>query len=57
MPEIRLKKVVFPAPFGPMIETICPGSAVRETLSTAVTPPNAIEMSFAMRIGLIERDA
>jgi hypothetical protein len=31
--------VVLPAPFGPISPTICPGSTVIETSSTAVTPP------------------
>jgi hypothetical protein len=34
-----LKSVVFPAPFGPIIETISPGFSEKDTLLTAFTPP------------------
>jgi hypothetical protein len=36
---ITLKAVVFPAPFGPIRPTISPGSAVKETPSSATIPP------------------
>jgi hypothetical protein len=39
-PVIRLKKVVLPAPFGPMTLTISPSSTLRFTPSTARRPPN-----------------
>ncbi len=35
----RLKSVVFPAPFGPMIECSRPASSARLTSSTAVSAP------------------
>ena len=34
-----LKNVVFPAPLGPMIETIAFSGTRNDTLSTAVSPP------------------
>jgi len=43
-----LKKVVFPAPFGPMIETIERGAMLNETSSTATRPPKILLMSFAV---------
>ena len=39
-PAIKLKRVVFPAPFGPMSPVMVPGSIVRSTLSTARRLPN-----------------
>ena len=42
MPESRLNSVVLPAPFGPMMAKISPGSTVNDTPSTALTPPNSI---------------
>ena len=37
-----LKKVVLPAPLGPMIETIERGFTTNDTSSTATRPPNAL---------------
>ena len=37
-----LKKVVLPAPFGPMIDTIERGATAIETSLTATSPPNAL---------------
>jgi hypothetical protein len=37
-PESRLKNVVFPAPFGPMIVRTPPSGISIETLLTAVNP-------------------
>ena len=42
MPVRQLKKVVFPAPLGPIRPTISPGWMSRSTLLTAVRPPNCI---------------
>src|SRR5262249_23293392 len=39
-PTMRLKRVLFPAPFGPMIPTISPGSTVKLTSRTAHKDPN-----------------
>src|SRR5262249_4943921 len=39
-PVIRLKTVVFPAPFGPMSPTIPPAGITRSTSLTATRPPN-----------------
>jgi hypothetical protein len=38
-PVRRLKKVVFPAPFGPMIELISPSSKLRLRSLMACNPP------------------
>ena len=38
-PEIRLKKVVLPAPLGPMIAVSEPGANSSETSWIAATPP------------------
>src|SRR5581483_12323330 len=46
-PVSMLKKVVLPAPFGPMIETIECGSTKKETLLTATRPPNSLYTSAA----------
>src|SRR5204863_258663 len=40
-PLIRLKHVVFPAPFGPMSATSSPAATANDTSRTACTPPNA----------------
>ena len=42
-PEIRLKKVVLPAPFGPMIAVSEPGANLSETSWIAATPPKDFE--------------
>src|SRR5215468_798029 len=49
MPVNTLKKVVLPAPFGPMIDAIRPSSSVKSTLSSAVRPPKRFEMPRASR--------
>ena len=41
-PLIRLKNVVLPAPFGPMIARSSPGSTVNETFSIAVRLPKRL---------------
>jgi hypothetical protein len=45
-----LKKVVFPAPLGPMIETIARRGIENSTSLTAIRPPNALVTSCAVRI-------
>src|SRR4029453_6250117 len=49
MPVNTLKKVVLPAPLGPMIDAIRPSSSVKSTLSRAVRPPKRLEMPRASR--------
>src|SRR5688500_14348218 len=44
-PVMRLKNVVFPAPFGPMMAAIWPGATVRLTPPTARNPSKAFRMS------------
>ena len=39
IPEIMLKKVVFPAPLGPMTETISPLSTWKSRSESALRPP------------------
>ena len=45
-----LKKVVLPAPFGPMIETIERGGTEKLTSSTATRPPKILETFAESRI-------
>ena len=42
-----LKKVVLPAPLGPMIDTIDRGLIEKDTSSTATSPPKILETSSA----------
>ena len=42
MPDTRLKNVVFPAPFGPMMALTRPPARLMLRLSTAVRPPNRL---------------
>src|SRR4051794_15497517 len=44
---IRLKMVVLPAPFGPMMEKTSPSSTSKLTASTARMPPKRMAMSSA----------
>src|SRR5574341_508856 len=50
MPERRLRSVVLPAPFGPMIECTVPGATSRSTSRTACTPPKCLASFSARRI-------
>src|SRR5216117_1838983 len=50
-----LSTVVFPAPLGPITETISPFWTSRLTLVTACTPPNAFETSRISTSALIRR--
>ena len=47
-PLIRLKKVVLPAPLGPITARNSPGSTVIDTLSTAIRLPKCFE-TFSTR--------
>jgi len=49
-PEIRLKYVVLPAPFGPTIAVSVPGANAHETRSTATWPPKRIVSSLVSSI-------
>src|SRR5436309_6687842 len=55
-PEMTWKRVVFPAPFGPISPTSCPASTSRSTSLRARTPPKRFETfrtsSSAMRVRL-----
>src|SRR3712207_3437900 len=46
-----LKKVVLPAPFGPISPAMLPRSITKSTLFTAVNPPNCFVTPVASRIG------
>src|SRR5688572_17246514 len=50
MPVKTLKKVVLPAPLGPMIDAIWPSSRVKSSVSSAVRPPKRLEMPRASRM-------
>ncbi len=43
-----LKKVVLPAPLGPMIDTIACRGIANETSLTATRPPNALVTAMAL---------
>jgi len=49
-PVIRLKKVVLPEPFGPMIAFIDPFSTSSDTLLTATSPPKLLVNPLVLRI-------
>src|SRR4029078_3877818 len=51
-PAIRLKMVVFPAPFGPMSATIVPASTTKLARETARRPRNDLETSSSSRRGM-----
>src|SRR5690348_13834633 len=44
-----LKKVVLPAPFGPISATIEPSAIVKSMSETATRPPNSLRMLVASR--------
>src|SRR5713226_9308189 len=48
-PVIRLKRVVFPDPLGPMTPTSSPSSTAKLTPLTARTPPKALETPSSSR--------
>ena len=51
MPVSWLKKVVLPAPLGPMSETIDPRGMVKSTSRLAISPPNRMVTFSACRSG------
>jgi hypothetical protein len=52
-PESRLKKVVFPDPFGPMMPAASPSLIANFTLLTAMRPPKCLLSPSAARISNI----
>src|SRR6266481_6304665 len=56
-PAIRLKSVVLPAPFGPMMPSASPGATDRSTSSAATTEPKVLRrpLIFSMRLSLATR--
>jgi hypothetical protein len=48
-PASRLKKVVFPAPFGPMMECTFPASTEKHACDTAVKAPKDLVTSRVSR--------
>src|SRR5215475_11796595 len=50
---MRLKSVVFPAPFGPMMPTISPAPTTNETSVSALRPPNRLLTERTSRSGAI----
>ncbi len=50
-PVIRLKRVVFPAPLGPINPVIVPGWTLNEQPLTARTPPKSFSTFLISRIG------
>jgi hypothetical protein len=53
IPETRLMKVVFPAPFGPIRPTISPSAMEKETSFTAVSPPKLLVTFVTLKISFI----
>ena len=53
---IRLKKVVFPEPFGPMMAFIAPLSTSRLTSLTAVSPSNFFVSPRVLRMNSFVED-
>src|SRR3990172_6079696 len=51
-PAIRLKSVVLPDPFGPMIPSSSPSSSVKLTSWTARTPPKPFDTRSTSRRGM-----
>src|SRR5215813_7076180 len=43
MPEIKLNRVLFPEPLGPMMPRISPSSRLRSTFDKATRPSNRLE--------------
>ncbi len=57
VPAIRLNAVLFPAPFGPMIDVMRFGAAAKLRLSTARNPPNAFARPVTVIMGRTFGDA
>src|SRR5581483_10754771 len=49
MPVSKLKKVVFPAPLGPITLTISPEAIENSSPCTALSPPNDFPSSLVLR--------
>ena len=49
-PAIRLNKVVFPDPLGPMIPVIDPSLIFKEQFETAANPPKYFDRLLTSRI-------
>src|SRR4030088_1997448 len=56
-PAIRLKSVVLPAPFGPIMPSASPGATDRSISSAATTEPKVLRrpLIFSMRLSLEKR--
>src|SRR5258707_6175136 len=57
-PVIRLKRVVLPAPLGPMIRRRSPASTARSTPDVTRSPPNdfvRLRTASALTVGLLQR--
>src|SRR4029077_9848632 len=54
-PLIILKKVLFPAPLGPIKQRSSPSASVKLTLSTATMPPKCRDKPFVWSSGLIDQ--
>ena len=52
-PVSMLKKVVLPAPFGPMSDTIERSGMTKSTSFTATSPPNSLRTAVATRRSVI----
>src|SRR5579864_4229766 len=52
MPVITLNRVVFPAPFGPMMALRSPGMICSVTSRTACRPPKLLQRPFNSRTGI-----
>ena len=50
-PVRQLKKVLLPAPFGPMMARILPGKTSKLTCDSAASPPKRTDSSSVLRIG------
>ena len=50
-PVRQLKKVLLPAPFGPMMAWVLPRSIAKLTLDSAASPPNCTDRFSVLRIG------
>src|SRR5713226_5480241 len=53
-PLTRLKRVVFPDPFGPITPRISPASTVKLTSLTAATPPKLLETLSRVRRVIVD---
>ena len=48
---MQLKRVLFPAPLGPMMLRISPSATVKEMSSLATSPPNRFVIPWTSRQG------